>query len=217
MKEIFPGIFIINDKLATLNSVKGFRPFGEQLIEVGGKEYRPWDPNRSKAAAAIIKKIKQFPIQKGNKILYLGAAHGFTCTFLANVVGENGVIYAVEFSERTFNQLLPLCEKYKNIVPIFADARKPEEFNWIEKVDIIYCDIAQPDQTQVAIRNCREFLKKGGYLMLVIKTQSIDVTKSSKRVTDEEIEKLKETGFEIIDWKMLEPFEEKHSFVLSKF
>ncbi|MFQ6020781.1 MAG: fibrillarin-like rRNA/tRNA 2'-O-methyltransferase [Candidatus Aenigmatarchaeota archaeon] len=213
MKEIFPRIFLINDKLATLNSIQGFNPFDEELIKIKNKEYRIWDPHRSKAAAAIVKGIKEFPIKKGNKILYLGAAHGYTCSFLANII-ENGIIYAIEFSERCFNELLPLCEKYKNIVPILADARKPEKYNYIEKVDVVYCDLAQPDQTEIAIRNCKKFLKSNGYLFLVIKTRSIDVTKSPKIIVEEEIKKLR--NFKVIDWKMLDPYEKDHGFVIAK-
>ncbi len=214
IEKKFSGVFLIDDKLATVNSLKGFIPFKEQVIESKGKEYRFWDPNRSKAAAAIMKGIKQFPIKSGDKILYLGIAHGFTASFLRDIIGENGIIYGIEFSERCFNELLPISKKYKNIVPILADARKPEEYSWIEKVDLVYCDIAQPDQTEIAIRNSKKFLKKEGYLFLVIKTRSIDVTKSPKKICEEEISKLK--NFEIIDWKMLEPFEGAHGFVLAR-
>lgn len=213
MKEIFTGIFSINDKLATLNSIKGFNPFNEELIKSKDKEYRIWDPNRSKLAAAIKKNIKNIPLEKNMKILYLGVAHGFTATFLSNIIGNKGIIYGVEFSERCFNELLPLCEKYKNIVPILADARKPEEYKLIEKVDIVYCDLAQPDQTEIAIRNCK-FLKQNGYLFLTIKTRSIDVTKSPKDIVKQEIEKLKD--FKLLDWKMLDPFEKDHGFVIAK-
>jgi fibrillarin-like pre-rRNA processing protein len=217
MKEIFPGVFLIEDRLATLNRIKGFDPFNDGLIEKEKKEFRFWNPTRSKLAAAIMKKIKTVPINSGTKLIYLGAAHGMTVSHISDIIGEEGMIYAIEFSDKPFNELLPIASKLKNIAPILADARKPEEYQWIEKVDIVYCDIAQPDQTEIAIRNCKEFLKKNGYLMLAIKTQSIDVTKSTKQVTDAEINKLKDARFEIIDWKMLEPFEDKHSFVIGKF
>ena len=218
MKEIFPGVFSINQKIATLNSVPGTRIFGEVLTKAEGKEFRLWDPNRSKASAAIAKGIKEFPIKQGSIVLYLGIAHGYTASFLSDIVGASGIIYGVEFSDRCFNELLTVVEKRRNIVPILADARKPEDYKKtvIEKVDVVYCDIAQRDQTDVAIRNCNMFLKDGGYLMLAIKTQSIDVTKSSKEVVRKETDKVLAAGFKIIDWKMLEPFEDKHGFVLAK-
>jgi len=217
MEEIFPGIFSINNKLATENSVLGYKPFDEELIIENKKEFRSWNPTRSKAAAAIKKGIKKFPIKKNDIILYLGAAHGYTPSFLSNVIGKNGIIYALEFSERCFQELLPLCLKYKNIVPILADARKPEIYQWIEKVDVVYVDIAQPDETEIAIRNCKEFLKPKGYLMVAIKSRSIDVTKSPKQVYKNEIKKLKEAGFKIVDWKTLDPLERAHAFIIAKF
>lgn len=216
MKEIFPRVFLIDNKLAVENQIPGFKPFDDELLKIDKKEFRVWNPNRSKAAAAIVKGIKEFPIKEGSRILYLGAAHGYTPSFLSSIVGENGIIYAIEFSERCFNDLLPLCSKYKNISPILADARKPELYYWIEKVDVVYCDISQPDETEIAIRNCKNFLKLDGYLMLAVKSRSIDVTRSPKKVYESEIKKLKDAGFKIIDWKTLDPLEIAHAFIVAK-
>ncbi|NIO44891.1 MAG: fibrillarin-like rRNA/tRNA 2'-O-methyltransferase [Candidatus Aenigmarchaeota archaeon] len=216
MKEIFPGVFSINNRLATENPFSGYKPFDGELLKKGKKEFRMWNPTRSKAGAAIKKGIKEFPIKKDSKILYLGAAHGYTPSFLSNIIGKKGVIYAVEFSERCFNELLILCLKYKNIVPILADARKPELYYWIEKVDVVYVDIAQPDETEIAVRNCKEFLKPNSYLMMAIKSRSIDVTKSPKEIYKNEIKKLKNSGFKIIDWKTLDPLEKAHAFIVAK-
>jgi fibrillarin-like pre-rRNA processing protein len=216
VKEKFPGIFLVDDKLAVRNQVAGWRPFGEQLVSAGKTEYRLWDPNRSKLAAAIMKGLKTVPIYEGSKILYLGIAHGFTASFISSIIGPNGIIYGIEFAPRVFNELLPITEKLKNIVPMMADARKPETYCWVEPCDVVYVDVAQPDLTEIAIRNCRAFLKPDGHLMLALKTQSIDVTASAKAVIDKEVEKLKAAGFEIIDVRSLEPFEERHGFVVAR-
>jgi len=216
MKEIFPRIFLIDKKLAVENPAPGFKPFDEELIKTDKKEFRIWNPYRSKAAAAIAKGIKEFPIGESSRIVYLGSAHGYTPSFLSAIIGKNGIIYAVEFSERCFNEFLPLCKKYTNITPILADARKPELYQWIEKVDVVYCDISQPDETEIAIRNCKEFLKSGGYLLLAIKSRSIDITRSPKEVYQSEIKKLKDAGFKIVDWKTLDPLERAHAFVVAK-
>jgi fibrillarin-like pre-rRNA processing protein len=213
MKELFPNIFLIDNKLAVENPFPGFRPFDDEILEVEKKEFRVWDHCRSKAAAAIMKGIKEFPIKENFKIVYLGAAHGYTCSFLSSVVGGKGIIYAIEFSERCFNELLPLCEKYKNIVPIMADARKTESYSWIEKVDVVYIDVADPQETEIFIRNCKEFLKERGYGMIAVKSRSIDVTKSPNAIYKEALKKL-EADFEIIDWKTLDPFERAHAFIV---
>ena len=212
MKEKFPGVFLIDGKVATRATFKDWKPFSEQIV----KGYRLWDPNRSKASAAIAKGIAKFPIKKGDKILYLGCAHGYTSSFLADIIGKDGIIYGIEFSDRCFKELLPVARKYRNIVPILEDARLVEKYPWIERVDIVYVDIADPQQTQVAIRNARKFLKKGGYLMLSIKSRSIDVTANPKEIVKDEIETLRADAFKIIDWKMLDPFEKDHGFVVAQ-
>jgi fibrillarin-like pre-rRNA processing protein len=215
MKELFPGVFLRSNKLLVLNPIPGYRPFNDEVVKLKGKEYRIWNPRRSKAAAAILKRIKEFPIGRENKILYLGAAHGYTCSFLSNIIGDKGIIYAVEFSERCFKELLPICEKYKNIAPIIADARKPEMYFWVEEVDIVYCDIADPQETEIAIRNCNEFLKQNGHLLLAIKARSIDVTLKPKKVYENEMKKLRDSGFKVIEWKTLDPLEKDHAFIVA--
>jgi fibrillarin-like pre-rRNA processing protein len=217
MKELFPGVFLIDGKLATENPVKDYRPFDEDILKVKNREFRVWNPRRSKLAAAITKGIKSVPISEGTKMLYLGAAHGMTPSYISNIVKDSGIIYSVEFSERCFNELIPLSSKYRNIIPILADARKPETYYWIEKVDVVFADVAQPDETEIAIRNCKEFLKPNGYLLLSIKSRSIDVTKSPGRIYKEEIQKLRKAGFEIVDWKTLDPLERAHAFIVAKF
>lgn len=217
IKTKFNGVYLIGNELAVRNLVKGYSPFGDKIITIDKNEYITWDPHRSKLSAAIIKGLKIMPIISGIKILYNGIAHGYTASKIACIIGNSGIIYGIEFSERCFNELLPLCMKYKNVVPILADARKPEIYYWIEKVDVVYVDIAQPDETEIAIRNCKEFLKSKGYLMLAIKSRSIDVTKSPKRIYKEEIEKLRKSGFKIIDWKTLDPLEKAHAFIVAKF
>ncbi len=208
-QEKFPGVFLVNGKLA----VKANHSLFGEIIEKG---YRFWDPNRSKLGAALMKGLRELPIKPSTSVLYLGAAHGFTTSFISDIVGSAGIIYAVEFSERCFKELLPIAEKLKNVVPIKGDARMPETYSWIEKVDVVYCDIADPQQTEVALRNCSAFLKPAGYLMLAIKTQSIDVTAQPAAVAKSEAEKLRKAGFDVLEILNLEPFEEKHYFILAR-
>ncbi len=217
MKELFRNIFLIDGKLAVTNPVPGYEPFDNETLKAEGREFRVWNPMRSKAGAAIMRGIHEFPITAGSKVLYHGAAHGYTPSFLSSVVGEHGIIYAVEFSERCFNELLPLSKKYKNIIPIMADSRKSEEYSWIEKVDVVYIDIAQPDETEIFIRSCREFMKEDGFGMMAVKSRSIDVTKSPMAIYKETIKKLEDNGFQIVDWKTLDPFERAHAFIVVRF
>jgi fibrillarin-like pre-rRNA processing protein len=211
--EKFEGIFLIDGKLATLNLIPGEIVYGEELVKVGEKEYRIWDLWRSKPAAAIKKGIKEFPIKKGAKVLYLGIASGTTASHFSDIVEKEGIIYGVEFSERVLRELVPIAEKRGNIVPILGDARKPEEYRntVIEKVDVIYCDVASPDEIELFIRNSLEFLKPKGYGMIAIKSRSIDVLKKPEEIYREARKKL-ENFFEILDFLKLDPYDKDHGF-----
>jgi len=216
--EKFDGVFLVDGKYATLNLVPGTKVYGELIEKIGKKEYRIWNIYRSKPAAAMKKKLKEFPLRKGMAVLYLGAASGTTVSHFSDIVGKEGMIYGVDIAERVLRELIPHAEKRGNIVPILADARKPEEYDNIifGKVDLIYEDVASKDQIPIIIRNAERFLKKGGYAMIAIKSQSIDVTKKPREIYKESINELKK-HFEIINKVELDPYEKMHLFVVMKY
>ncbi|MEM5766359.1 MAG: fibrillarin-like rRNA/tRNA 2'-O-methyltransferase [Candidatus Aenigmatarchaeota archaeon] len=216
--EKFDGVFLVNDKLATLNLLFGEKTYGEELVRAGGKEYRIWDFWRSKPAAAIKKGIKEFPIKKSTKILYLGIASGTTASHFSDIIGRDGIIYGVEISKRVLRELIPHAEKRGNIVPILADARKPESYHNIifEKVSVVYCDVASPDELELFIRNCLKFLEPRGYGMVAVKSRSIDVLKKPDEIYREARKKLEE-NFEILDFVKLDPYDKDHGFFVVRF
>ena len=143
-------------RLATKNLAPGKNIYGERLVKFQGKEYRIWDPYRSKLAAAILKNIKKVPIKYGQKILYLGAASGTTASHISDIVGAKGHVYCVEFAPRTIRELVNnVCTSRNNISPILEDARFPSRYRMFidRKVDAIYCDIAQPEQAKILVFN----------------------------------------------------------------
>lgn len=208
---------MIEDKLATINLVPGDRVYGEELVKIGGKEYRIWDHWRSKPAAAIKKGLKEFPLKKGMKILYLGIASGTTASHFSDIIDKDGIIYGVDIAERVLRELIRVAERRGNIVPILADARKPGEYQdqIIEKVDCVYEDVSDPDQIQILIRNCEKFLRPKGFAMIAIKSQSIDVIKDPRQVYKECLEEL-EKHFEILNKIELDPYEKAHLFVVMR-
>jgi len=212
MNQLFSGVYIVNSVIATENLVPGARVYDERLVKEEGKEYRIWDPFRSKLAAAIKKGLKTFPFQECN-VLYLGASTGTTISHLSDVLKDKGEIYSVEISSHAMKKLLGLSEKRENIIPIMGDARKPQEYEEIGEVDVIYQDVAQPDQDDILILNAEKFLKKGGYAFVAIKSQSIDVTKKPDEVFDAFLNKVKKQ-FEVIEKMKLEPFDKDHLFVV---
>lgn len=216
-KTNFEGIFLIDSKLATINLVPGYKVYGEQLIKIKNIEYRIWDFWRSKPAAAIKKGLKEFPIKKGMKILYLGVASGTTSSHFSDVIGPEGLIYGVDIAERVLREIVVHAELRGNIIPILGDCRKPEEYENIivERVDMLYEDVASPDQIQILIRNAQKFLKPKGIAIVAIKSQSIDVTKEPKQIYKESLNELGK-HFEILDKVELDPYEKDHMFVVMK-
>ena len=186
------------EHIATINLLKGVTLYGEKLISRDGNEYRTWDPFRSKLAAAYIEGL-HFEFSNVGNVLYLGASTGTTVSHLSDIVGQSGKIFAVESSTRVARELISnVSSKRTNVIPIIEDARKPRSyFSIYDKMDLVYCDIAQPDQTTIAIDNCKIYLKEAKPMLLVIKTRSIDVTMSPKNVISQEIKKLESNSFKI--------------------
>jgi fibrillarin-like pre-rRNA processing protein len=217
METIFEGVYKIDERtIATKNAVPGRRVYDERLLKSEKGELRVWDPFRSKLAGAIRKGLKNFPFLPGTKVLYLGASTGTTVSHLSDIMGENGEIFAVEIAPQCMKSLLPLCDLRHNIIPIHADAKQPEQYKEVGKVDSLYQDVAQPDQADILIKNADMFLKKGGIAMIAIKSQSIDVTKKPKEVFDVVLRTL-ETKFEVLEKYELEPFDKDHLFVVLRY
>jgi fibrillarin-like pre-rRNA processing protein len=206
------------EHIATINLLKGVTLYGEKLISRDGNEYRTWDPFRSKLAAAYIKGL-HFEFSNIGNVLYLGASTGTTVSHLSDIVGQSGKIFAVESSTRVARELISnVSSKRTNVIPIIEDARKPRSyFSIYDKMDLVYCDIAQPDQTTIAIDNCKIYLKEAKPMLLVIKTRSIDVTMSPKNVISQEIKKLESNSFEIKQNIDLEPFDKDHAMINAVF
>jgi fibrillarin-like pre-rRNA processing protein len=214
-KEIFPNIYMIDNRLATANLVKGKKVYGEDLVTHNGIEYRQWNPYRSKLSAAILNGLKNVKVKKSHSVLYLGAATGTTVSHVSDIVGNDGRVYAVELSERNLRNLIELCEQRKNVLPILADARYVDSYaEVVEKCDIIYQDISTRKQAEILLTNS-VFLKDGGYAYFIIKSQSIDISKSPKDIYKGELEVLKDQ-FEIVEKISLEPYDSMHLFAVLK-
>ena len=221
--EKFPNIFWVefedgSRKLATLNLAPRIRVYGEQLVELEGREYRIWNPYRSKLAGAIMKNLSVNPIKPGVKVLYLGTASGTTPSHVSDIIGPKGVLYGVEFAPRVMREFIEKVAAHRsNVVPLLADARFPTRYaHIVECVDVIYADIAQPFQSKIVADNADVFLKEDGWVMIAIKAMSIDVTKEPSETYKREISHLEERGYEIEQVLHLEPYDEAHAFVVAR-
>ena len=211
------NIYLKDNQLATENLVVGTSVYGEQLIKSDDKEYRIWNPKRSKLAASLLNGMEKLDIPENSKILYLGASTGTTVSHISDII-KDGLIYAVEFSPVTAKKLVRLANQRTNIAPILGDATKPKEYlNIVEKVDLVYCDVAQPTQTELFVKNMNIFAKEEGKGLLMLKARSIDVVQKPKKIFKEEEKKLKEKGFTVLEKIKLEPYEKDHiAFLVEK-
>ena len=216
----FPNLFKFQkgrytSYLIKTSSDKSF--FDERIFRFSEGLFREVDPNRSKLFAAIAKGISQLGLKKGISVLYLGASHGYTVSFLSDMIPD-GRIYALDFAPRVMRDMVFIAELKKNIAPIFADAFNTDSFKEFvpEKVDVVFMDIAQRNQVDIFLKNCKIFLKDHGFGILALKARSVDVTRKPKEVFKDvrrEIEKV----YPVVDYKELHPFEKDHAlFVIKK-
>jgi fibrillarin-like pre-rRNA processing protein len=203
-------------QLYTINLVPGSDVYGERLMHQNGAEYRSWDASKSKLAACILKGSPNIGIRKGDVVLYLGSASGTTVSHVSDIVGSEGLIFAVDVAPRVMRDLIFLCYKRKNIVPILADANKVNFLKErISAVDVLYQDIAQKNQLDIFLKNIGLFLKDDGYALLALKARSIDVTRQPKQIF-REVGKQLEKSFSVIDCRELEPFQKDHCMFICR-
>ncbi len=182
--------------------------YGEKML----KGYRVWDPYRSKFAA-LARINGEIDLESGWDVLYLGAANGTTVSHFADYVRT---VYAVEFAPRPMQDLIEVSERRKNIVPIMADATRPAEYAaFVTGVDMIYQDVAQPNQAAIAL-SALPFLKTGGLLVLMLKTRSVDVCETPESVFEESKGILESSGLEIEFTCWLKPYHKDHACLVCR-
>lgn len=171
---------------------------------------RVWPPERSKLAALYYMGAGP-EIHQTDQVLYLGAASGTTVSFIADYAG---IIYAVEMAHDPLPQLLKVCAVKRNIIPIPADAVHPENYApLVGEVDLIYQDIAQRNQVDIAMRNLF-FLKEGGVLILMLKTRSVASQHDPVHVCDITITSLQTAGMSDISVTWLDKFHRDHAAIV---
>lgn len=222
MTDLLPNTMIIegrSPRIVTRNLTPGKTFFDrEKTMFVQGVECRELDPRRSKLAAALARGCQQFGLKEGSVVLYLGASHGYTPSFVSDMVGPAGLVQCLEIAPTVTRDLVFLSEQRSNMFPILANASLPESYAWrVLAADVVFQDIAQKDQLDIFLRNCRAFLKVGGMGLLALKARSIDVTRAPGEIFKEVRQKLENTpGFAIVDYRELAPFEKDHAFFAVK-
>jgi len=202
----------VDGRPLTLSADPGKRVYGERLVDIEGNEHREWSPNRSKLSAYLCNGGKCFPFNEKSRVLYLGAASGTTASHISDVA-VNGKIYCIEISQRSFRDLVSVCETRKNMIPILGDAASPDGYGFAaDDVDIVYQDVAQKGQADMLADNMEYFSARYG--MIAIKARSEDVTAAPEKIFEKAKERLTERGLKILDVRSLEPFEKAHAMIV---
>jgi fibrillarin-like pre-rRNA processing protein len=200
----------------TKNLVPRQKVYGERLIKQGSEEFRQWDPKKSKLGAAIVKGSPNIGIRKSDIVLYLGCSTGTTCSHVSDMLGKDGFLFGIDPAPRVLRDFVFLCEKRKNMTALLEDANHPERYaDKVCEVDIVFQDVAQRNQSEIFLKNCRMFLKKGGYALIAVKSRSIDITKKPKQIFNQVRAEL-EKELTIIDYRLLDPFEMDHCMFICK-
>ncbi|MFX1417378.1 MAG: fibrillarin-like rRNA/tRNA 2'-O-methyltransferase [Promethearchaeota archaeon] len=217
----FSNVFISGPpeklRLYTRNLDVGKRIYGERLINYKGIEYREWDPFRSKLAALILENPMTNFLSDNLKCLYLGASSGTSISHLSDII-PSGIIYGVEFAERSMRQLIQNSSNRKNIIPILGDARFPGSYgkHIFTNIDLIYQDVAQPRQAEIALENCTYYLKNEGVLVIAIKSQSIDSIQKSELTFAQEKKILETAGYIILESINIHKYAANHIILIVK-
>jgi fibrillarin-like pre-rRNA processing protein len=209
------GVVKDKNKLFTENlaSCKGIKVYDEKLIHIKDKEYRSWNPYKSKLAAALLKGLT-INLNSDDHILYLGAATGTTVSHISDII-QDGCVYAVESSPFAMNGLVEVSKQRSNIIPILADANHPDRYSLlIPTVDFIYQDISQRNQAEIFSANIHRYLKKNGNGLLMVKARSIDVALSPKQAYEQTASPLKKSGITVLNILDLSPYEKDHAAIM---
>lgn len=170
-----------------------------------------WQPQRSKIKAAIDNGLAESYL-KVDKLLYIGAAHGYTITHLYQHYTKILELYAVEKSDEMMRAFIPVAQDLPNTVPILADAQAPDSFaHYIPtEVDVVFQDIAQKNQVSIFLANCKRFLNNHGVGLLALKAPAINSTAEPAAVFAEARSQLEREGMTVVQEVSLEPYQKHH-------
>lgn len=182
-----------------------------------GSFIRTFGPQRipGKLGAYIAKGGRAWDARPGENVLYLGAAHGVTVTWVAEHAG-NGTVVAIEKSPVASLDLLDAATPRKNLLPFVGDASRPASYaSIVPPLGLVYQDVAQRDQVQIFLRNARHFRPRRGFI--AIKARSIAVDKAPREVFDAAAAELQRSGADVVDAVVLDPFHKDHAMIVTDF
>jgi ubiquinone/menaquinone biosynthesis C-methylase UbiE len=164
--------------------------------------------------------LKALGVKLSHTVCDMGCGNGFYTLKLAEMVGDNGIVYAVDIQQEMLRLLESRAEKtdLKNIKPVFGsliDPRLPEG-----KLDLILCvdvyhEFSHPEHMLAAMRKA---LKKDGRLVLVEfrkEDPKVPIKELHKMSKAQILKELEPNGFRLVEqfdklpWQHMMFFERK--------
>ncbi|XP_074345625.1 putative rRNA 2'-O-methyltransferase fibrillarin 3 [Apium graveolens] len=102
-------------------------------------EYRVWDPLRSKLAPAIHFGVTNIWIKPGSHVLYMGNVCGLAVSDLSDLVGLDGLVYVVGFSD---DDVADMAGRRPNVLTINMKGYCHVHYRMlVGMVDVIFAEI----------------------------------------------------------------------------
>ncbi|UCC93728.1 MAG: fibrillarin-like rRNA/tRNA 2'-O-methyltransferase, partial [Thermoplasmata archaeon] len=161
--------------------------------------------------------VQHWPFVPDSRVLYLGAGAGTTVSYVSDIC-PGGSVIAVEFAPEPFRSLVDVARARPNVLPILADARDPSAYavQVVLPVDVIYQDVAQRDQWAIAHRNVEALLAEDGWLLLLVKARSVDVSKRAQDVFEDVAAEARGLGYDMVEMVDLGAYAEGHATIVAK-
>ncbi len=181
-----------------------------------GHTYRSFPPSATKLAALVKAGVNYWPFRRDSRVLYLGAGAGTTVSYVSDICPEGSVI-AVEFAPEPFRDLVTVARDRPNVLPILGDARDPDRYAVmvVLPVDVIYQDVAQRDQWGIAHKNVKALMGEDGWLALVVKARSIDVSRPAIDVVDQVASEATSAGYIVLEMVDITNFADDHYVIIA--
>ena len=123
-----------------------------------------------------------------------------------------------EEKKRKMDSFFSFFRSRKDILSTLKTLNKQFRYRMlVPMVDVVFADVAQPDQARIVGINAASFLKNGGAFVISIKASCIDSTAAPEAVFAREVKKLVELQLKPKEQVTLEPYERDHAVVVGVF
>eukprot|EP01125_Pyxidicula_operculata_P019053 TRINITY_DN6872_c0_g1_i2.p1 TRINITY_DN6872_c0_g1~~TRINITY_DN6872_c0_g1_i2.p1 ORF type:complete len:218 (-),score=31.87 TRINITY_DN6872_c0_g1_i2:51-704(-) len=200
-----PGFYVIEDFLCTKNYGTGTIA-AEKIFTLNENdkqfEFRCYNPFRSSQAASVL--LGSPILVEPNKTVLLLGCSVLEASFMSDIVGAGGSVYAVEKELDVGHLLIKVSKDRPNIIPIVGSASEPSKFKMlVPMVDIIVVESTIENGVEVLTKNAELFLKDNGGALFFYKT------KENEQDYINMVESFKQCGFSPKEKMSLEPYDLK--------